>query len=29
MQVLDALPAALRELGAGSVSEVVGTLIVE
>ena len=29
MQVLDALPAALRELGAASVSEVVGTLIVE
>jgi hypothetical protein len=29
MHVLDALPAALRELGAASVREVVGTLIVD
>jgi dihydroorotate dehydrogenase (NAD+) catalytic subunit len=29
MQLLNALPAALRELGAASVNEVVGTLIVE
>jgi dihydroorotate dehydrogenase (NAD+) catalytic subunit len=29
MQVLDALPAALRELNAASVGDVVGTLIVD
>jgi dihydroorotate dehydrogenase (NAD+) catalytic subunit len=29
IHILDALPAALAEAGAGSVSEVVGTLLVE